>query len=156
MAKGTDIKSALNQLEDTLEIYLVDKAPYSIPSEWKDLIVKFLPWIVIAGTLAAIQSVLSYLGLSSLVSQFGYAPGLRYVLMNPGNSIQLLIWGLIAVLEALAIQGLFKKQERSWKLLYYVGIINAVRTLFTFDIIGFVVGSLLSFYVLFQIKDYYS
>ncbi len=156
MAKSTDIKSALGQLEDTLETYLVDKAPYSIPSEWKDLIVKFLPWIVIAGTLAAIQSVLSYLGLSSLVSQFGYAPGLRYGLMNPGNSIQLLIWGLIAVLEGLSIQGLFKKQERSWKLLYYVGIINAVRSLLTFDVIGFAVGSLLSFYVLFQIKDYYS
>ncbi len=154
MAK--DIKSAISDLEDTLESYLVDKAPFSIPSEWKDLIVGFLPWIVIAGTLAAAQGALSYLGWSSWGTQFGYGPGFRYGLMNPGNSIQLLIWGLMAVLQALSIPGLFKKQERSWRLLYYVGLVNAVRSLLIFDVIGFAVGSLLTFYVLFQVKDYYS
>ncbi len=156
MAKNTDVKSALGQLEDTLETYLVDRAPFSIPSEWKDLIVKFLPWIVIVGTLVAIQGALSYLGLNSMVSQFGYGPGLRYGLMNPGNSIQILILGLTAVLEALSIQGLFRKQKRSWRLLYYVGLVNAVRSLLIFDVIGFAIGSLLTFYVLFQIKEYYS
>jgi hypothetical protein len=153
---ATDLKSALGQLEDTLETYLVDKAPFSIPSDWKDLIVKFLPWIVIAGTLAAAQGALSYLGWSSWGTQFGYGPGFRYSFMNPGNSIQLLIWGLMAVLLALSVPGLFKKREGSWRLLYYVGLVNALRSLLIFDVIGFAVGSLLMFYVLFQIKDSYS
>jgi len=148
----TDLRGSLNQLEDTLETYLVDKAPVSIPSEWKDIIVNFAPWALIISTLIAAKSALNYLGAGSLVSTFGYLPGIQN---GFSNLVDIAIWVILAVLQGLAIQGSFKRQEKSWKLVYYAGLVNSLRSLLVFDLIGFVIQTLAFFYVLFQVKDYY-
>jgi len=143
----------LQQLEDSLEEYLVDRTPVSIPSEWKELIVNFAPWALIISTLISAKSALNYLGAGALVSNLGYLPGIQN---GFSNLVDLAIWIVLTVLQALAIQGSFKRQRRSWKLIYYAGLVNSIRSLLVFDLIGFAIQTLAFFYVLFQVKDYYT
>ena len=53
MVKNTDLKSVFGQLEGTLETYLVDKAPYTLPDNVKEITVSFAPWISIIVLLLA-------------------------------------------------------------------------------------------------------
>lgn len=142
----------LGQLEDTLRVYLVDKAP-SIPSEWKRIMVEFAPWILILSTLISAKSALDYFGFGSLVSIFGYLPGIQNGL---SNIVDVVIWIILTVLQAMAIRGSFKRQKKAWKLVYYAGLVNSLRSLLVFDLIGFVIQTLAFFYVLFQVKEYYT
>ena len=41
--KNTDLKGALGQLEKFLEEYLVKKAPFTLPTNIKEIIVNFAP-----------------------------------------------------------------------------------------------------------------
>lgn len=143
----------LGRLEDTLRIYLVDKAPVSIPSEWKEIIVTIAPWVLIISTLMSVKAVLDYFGFSSLVTSFGNFSGIQN---GFANSIDVVIWIILAILQAMAIKGSFKRQKKAWKLVYYAGLVNSLRSLLIFDLIGFVVQALAFFYIIFQVRDYYS
>ena len=41
------MNASLSKLESTLEEYLVKKAPYQLPADVKEGIVKFGPWIIL-------------------------------------------------------------------------------------------------------------
>lgn len=152
MAKNTDVKSALGQLEDTFELYLVKKAPFSIPNNWKELIVKFSPWISLILLIIALPAILAIFGLGTLLMPFSFLGGLR----GGYNYIFTLVFsGITLVLEALAIPGLFKRSMGGWKFAYYAALVGALENLITFNLGGLVIGGLLSMYVLFQIKSYY-
>lgn len=143
----------LRQLEDTLELYLVDRAPVSIPSEWKEIIVQFAPWFLIVSTLISAKSALNYFGIGSLVSNFGYLPGIQTGL---SNLVDVAIWVVLTILQGMAILPSFKREEKAWRFVYYTGLVNSLRSLLVFDLIGFVIQTLAFFYVLFQVKDYYT
>lgn len=156
MAKNTDVKSALGQLEGTLETYLVDKAPYTLPDNVKDIIVSFAPWASILLLLLAIPGILLVLGAGALVSPFAMFLGPRYA-MSYGMTY-LLSMGALAVsvvLEALAVPGLFKKSLGAWKLLYYAALVNLVSGVLGGSFVSAIVGSLIGLYFLFQVKSYY-
>jgi branched-subunit amino acid transport protein len=141
--------SILNQLEKTLQTYLYDKAPH-LPSNWQEFLVKFLPYLVILGV---------FLSLPALLAAFGLGAFISPVLMLGGfgsYSLMLVFLAVSVVLEAIAIPGLFNKTAKSWKLLYYAALVNAVYNFLTFNFIGFVVGGIINMYMLFQIKKYYS
>ncbi len=152
MAKNTDLKGALGQLEDTLETYLIDKAPFSIPSEWKEMIVKFSPWIALILMIIALPAILGVLGLGTILMPFSFVGGLR---MGYNYILSLIFSVVTLILEAMAIPGLFKRSEKGWKLVYYATLLGAVENVLTFNIGGLVIGSLLSMYILFQVKSLY-
>ncbi|KKU12762.1 MAG: Chromate transporter, partial [Parcubacteria group bacterium GW2011_GWC2_45_7] len=54
----------------------------------------------------------------------------------------------------LAIPGLFKRQEKAWKLLYYATLLGGLQNIVTMQI-GGLIGTLVSLYLLFQVKGYY-
>jgi len=140
MAKNTDIKLALGQLEDTLELYLVKKAPFSIPDEWKELIVKFAPYLTLLGIVIYVLGFLSTLGLASI---FGFL----YYLM--------LIYTLaVVVLVGLAVKPLFSKNITGWKFIYYAVLVNALYSIVTFSF-GGLIGVVVLLYFIFQVKSCY-
>ena len=151
MTKQTslNLNTSLSQLDKLLDKYLVKKAP-TIPKQIKELIVNFGPYLIIISLFFAIPSVLALFGLNTLsipMRSFGRL-GFTYTL----STIVLLI---NLVLEVLALPGLLKKQASAWKLIYYAALINAVHSLLLFNLGAFLIGSLISFYILFQIKSYY-
>lgn len=143
----------MNQLNKTLELYLVKKAP-ALPKNIKEILVKIAPWLSIIGVVLSIPAVLAIFGFSAMMSGLPYG---AYGMMRAGGGFSLAAVFLVAtaVLEALAIPGLMKRKLAGWNFLYYAVWVGAISTLLSYDIVGLVVSTLISLYLLFQVKSYY-
>jgi len=143
--------NALKDLEKTLETYFLHKAP-KMPSDIQELIVKYGPWVLLVIVVLSIPSVLGMLGLGAFVSPYSK------LAMETAGSTYTVRWvlSIIALLMyALALPGLFKKEMRSWRLLFYAGLVSVLGDLVVFNIIGLIIGAAITFYILFQIRHHY-
>ncbi len=151
MSTKADYKTYLAQLEDLLQEYLVKKAP-ALPAGIKEAIVKFAPWVTVVILILTLPLVLAAFGLGTLLAPFSFLRGMtvgtNYVLTLVFSAIQL-------VLEAMAIPGLFNKTRKAWYLVYYAALVGGVQNLVTLNLGGLLIGTLLSLYVLFQVREYY-
>lgn len=146
-----DLKSILGSLEDFLELYLVKKAP-ALPDNFREVIVKFAPWISLIFMIIAFPFVLALFGLGAILTPFSFLGGPQAGV----NYLAGMVLSVVAfVLDALAIPGLFKRSKAGWNFAFYAALITAVQNLIRFDVGGLVIGTLLSLYFLFQIKGYY-
>lgn len=129
-----------------LDYYLVKKAPFQIPAGGKEFIVKFGPWIVAVLLVLSLPAVFVVLGLSTAFIPYG---AVGYGLM----------WGLVfclhLVLMALALPGLFARKMSGWTLLFYAQIVSILASLMSYAILGALIGGLISFYILFQVRSMY-
>jgi len=128
-----------------LDFYLVQKAPFQIPDEAKEWIVKYSPWISVVLLVITLPALLLALGLGAALVPFGViVPGFAY------------IWIFLlahVVLLVMALPGLFARKMSGWKLVFYARIIGIVSSLLSGAIVSAVLGGLISLYVLFQIRD---
>lgn len=141
----------MENLEKTLNLYFGEKAP-ALPTQWKEAIVKFSPWISLILLVLTLPALLLLFGLGAFLVPFSYAAG-----YNEGftYTVSLLILAVTVVLEAAAIPALFKRSRRGWLLIYYSVLITAVYNLVTMNLGGLILGTLLSLYILFQVRSYY-
>ncbi len=143
----------MTQLNKTLEVYLVKKAP-ALPKGVKEFLVKAAPWLAILGVVLSIPALFAILGLSAMfysIPMMGY--GLYRV--SGGFSLAVIFLVITAVLELLSIPGLMKRKMAGWNFLYYATWVNAIYSLLNYDLVGMIVGLLISLYLLFQVKSYY-
>src|SRR5262245_41197593 len=106
-----------------LDYYLVDKAPFQIPDNIKEIIVKFGPWIAAILTLLSLPVLLFALGLGTVLMPFGgvgYASG--FGLAAIGAVVQM---GLTIA----ALPGLFARKKIGWTLLFYATLVSFVFSL---------------------------
>ncbi len=151
MAQNKSVMSALSSLETTLDQYLVKKAP-AIPTAWKDVIVKVAPWLSLLMVIVSIPAILVLFGITAFVLPFSmfagpYAPA--------GISIAVILMIATIALEALAIPGLFKRSRQGWNFVFWSALVGALSNIISLNIGGFIIGTLLSLYILFQVKSYY-
>mgnify|MGYP001139478550 CR=1 FL=1 len=146
--KSLDLKQALLKLEETLEIYFCKKIPFFIPDKFKELMVQFLPYLTILLIIVNIPLIFNVLTFSN------FFLGRKIYSFNYILSIIFLTGALIFVI--LAIPGLFKRKERSWRFLFYASLLNFISGFLSGDWIGMIIVALFFWYVLFQIKNYYS
>ncbi|MEO6508537.1 MAG: hypothetical protein ABIO02_01160 [Patescibacteria group bacterium] len=147
MAKSnTDIKGMLGQVEDTLAEYLVKKAP-ALPKNIKDILVAIIPWFTLIGVIFSIPLLLAALGLSAFVLPFAAAA-------VHNNFITLVLLLVTVILEAMAISGLMKRQRQGWEYLFYANLVGILSTILTLSV-GGIIGLVLGFYILFQVREYY-
>jgi hypothetical protein len=148
-----DLKGVLAQLESKLEYYLVTKAPFALPDNIKEFIVKYGPWIMVVLLVMAIPGILFILGIGAVLTPFA-------ALAAPQASVQMMVGGVVSIasliLEAASIPGLLKRKMSGWRLAYYSSLVGSVYSLITFNVFGLLIGSLISFYILFQVKSKYS
>jgi len=150
--KNFGLKQVLGQLEETLETYMVKKAPFSIPENSKELIVKYAPYLKILGIVGSVSEIL----FGALVSPSTAFLGPRYALSYSFNYVLLMVTlAVVLVLEAMAVPGLFKRQEKAWRFLFYASLVNVVYKFLGGDWVRMIIGTLISWYVLFQVKEYY-
>jgi len=143
----------LKQMEDFFDLYLHKKIPFQLPSNAKEYIVKFGPWLILVIIILVGLNVLQYLagmlnGGAGIITFVLYAN----IIYSPLSAIIIL---LQIILLAMALQGLFKRSIRAWYLLYYVALLSALGQLVTGQVIGAIISLGLSLYLLFQIKEYY-
>ena len=142
----------MEELMKTLDLYLVKKAP-ALPSNAKEILVKFAPWLEVVGAVFTLPAIFALLGFNAMM----YGTPYGYIAARSGFNFSISALFLIAgmVLMLLAIPGLFKRSKMGWNYVFYSTIVNAVYSLITFQIFGLIVGTLISLYLLFQVKSYY-
>ena len=133
-----------------LDFYLVQKAPFQLPDNVKEFIVKYGPWITVVLLVLTLPPLLFVLGLGTALMPFGgigYATGFTYL------TIVLLIQvGLMVA----ALPGLFARKMSGWTLVFYSELASIVFSLLSGSILGVIVGGLIGLYILFQVRPLYT
>ncbi len=147
-------EKAPKDLMGFLEYYLVKKAPFQIPDNAKEWIVKYGPWITVVGIVIMLPGLLALLGLSAALMPYAgaYASG-----WGVTNILLVVTIGL----EAAALPGLFARKIGGWNLLFYsvaVSVLSGLVSVFygSFgSLFSTALSALISLYVLFQIRPLY-
>jgi len=142
----------LNQFEKICQQYLVDKAPFAIPENIKELIVKYGPYLTILIIILAAPSLLALLGIGAVFMPFSYLRGVNY---GFSYSLSMIVLAAGLILNLVALPGLFQRRLSAWRLMYYSVLVSALHSLISFNLGNLIISSLISLYVLFQIKSYY-
>jgi hypothetical protein len=138
------------ELENKLEEIFGKKAP-QIPAEIKELIVKYGPYLSLVLLVISLPAILAMLGLGTLAVPFAFLGGAAGL----SSIVSILVAVAGVVLTIMALPGLFKREMRAWRLMFWSSLISAFGTLVRFDLGGLIIGSAISWYILFQIKSYY-
>lgn len=142
-----------DKLENFLYTYLHTKAPFHLPANIKELIVKYGPWLALVLIILALPLVLLALGLSVLIAPF---MAMYRTVHNTADFYISQLLSLVAIIiEGMAISGLFARSLKAWRLIYYAALLNAVAGIIVGNVIGALIGAVISLYILFEIKEYY-
>ncbi|PJE63637.1 chromate transporter [Candidatus Roizmanbacteria bacterium CG10_big_fil_rev_8_21_14_0_10_45_7] len=141
----------MKKLDDTLQEYLVKKAP-ALPDSVKEVIVSIGPWVMLVLVVMSLPLLLFVFGLGAVVAPFAFLGGIT---AGTSFGVTMIVSLAALVLEIIALPGLFKRSMGSWRLLYYSVLITAVGNLISFNLGGLIIGTLLSLYILFQVKKLY-
>lgn len=140
-----------SKLESQLEPIFTKKLP-NLPDNAKDTIVKLAPYLAIIGVVLSLPAVLTVLGLGAVAAPFAALGGITSF---TGYSLTILFVIAGAVIMAIAIPGLFKRTLSAWRLMFYSSLVSAVSSLLAFNLGSLIIGTAISFYILFQVKSYY-
>ncbi len=132
-----------------LDYYLVTKAPFQLPDNVKEFLVKWGPWIALVLMVLALPVLLLAFGLGAILLPFA---GVGY-----GYSYGYLLIFTIAVfvLEAIALPGLFARKMSGWTMMFYAELARIVGALLAGAVISAVVGGIIGLYILFQVRPLY-
>ncbi len=155
--EGTDFKGTFGKLEVILEEYLVEKVPFQLPKNVKEIIVKFAPYLAIIGVVMGIPGVLALLGAGTILAPLGLVGGMMTgrPFLGFGYIVSVVFLGVMILLEGLAIPGLFSRSKKGWTYLYWSALVGVLQNIISFNVGGLVIGGLISMYFLFQVKEYY-
>lgn len=147
-------------LENQLDELLYKKAPYQVPASGRETLVKLLPWIDLVLVVISLPAFFAIFTVSTVVGTLAAAAGINTGLMYWLSIVFLVLQlGLMAV----AIPALFKRQRLGWVLMYYGSLLGIVYALFNwldtpaavFALIWSLIVSVLSLYLIFQVRSYY-
>jgi hypothetical protein len=141
-------------LENTLNEYFGKKAP-ALPTNIKELLVKFAPWLSVIGVVLSLPALLALVGLGGLVAITSPLGGVSGVQQGVGYLISVVFLIITVALEGLAIPGLFAKSKAGWKMMFYSILVSAVGSLLGMNIVSAIIGLAVGCYFLFQVREYY-
>ncbi len=139
----------MDSLIATLDEYLVQKSPVTLPDSVREFLVKVGPWIALVLLVLTLPVVLLALGLGAFLAPFlgvGYATGFGVVTLLSLVQIGLLV---------LALPGLFARKRSAWMLLFYQQLVGAVGSLWQGAVVGMLLGLLIGLFFLFQVRSKY-
>jgi hypothetical protein len=155
MAKIPSTPAEAKSYLDDIESWLVatnKKYLPVMPAPWRELLVKFAPWLIILSCIVSLPIILAALGLSALFLPAG-------LLLGAGTFMGIVRVGLtvfMLVLELMALPALFKRQRRGWRLLLYATFVSMAQSLLTMSFISLIVGGGIGLYLLMQTRDLYT
>ena len=130
------------------------KAPH-IPENGRKVIVEYAPWIVLIFGIIGVVALLGAGGLSMLlaIGSAGYAlPLLVSVLISLASAVLLLM----------SYPGIKAHKKSGWNLVFYsqvVGVVGSVVMIVmgdTYNIVGPIIGAVIGFWLLFEVRSHYS
>ena len=149
-----DAKGAMASFEAMLYEYLVKKAPFALPIGAKEVIVKVAPYLVIIFAILALPLIFAAIGLSAFLTPFAMMGG--YAGWGFNAIVSLAVSVIVIILEVIAVPGLFKRTKGAWQLVFYASIVSLIGSILSINgIISGVIGAIIGWYILFQVKDLY-
>jgi hypothetical protein len=158
------VSGPLAAVEEKFYEWFVAKAPFQLPKEFKDFLVKYGPWITLVIGILSLPAILAILGVGAVVGTVATAYGVA--------RIDLFYWlSFVALIVQVAVMfysvpKLLKQERFGWQLIFYANIISFLYGIFNaftygigsgigsaiFSVAPFVIGQ----YILFQIREYYT
>lgn len=145
-----DVSQAPKDIIGFLDYYFVRKAPFQLPEQVREAIVKWGPWIAVILLALALPAVLFLLGIGTALVPFG---GYYYA---GGFGLAAIFLIVHVVLLIAALPGLFARKMSAWRLMFYAEVVTFVQLLLVYAIVAAVIRALIAFYILFQIRTKYS
>ena len=146
------VMGLVDQLEAFLDEFMLKKAPFQIPMGGKELIVKISPYLIIIFAVIAIPGLLALLGLSAVLAPVAALGGQTW---GFGAILSIVVALVTLGLELMAVPGLFKRTKGAWRLVFYATIVSLVGSLIAYNIVGGLIGAVIGWYILFQVKELY-
>lgn len=143
--ENKEIQKQGDQLVKSLE-GVFKQAPH-LPANIREILVNIAPWIALIFGILGIIAGLGLVGVSPL-ALFG---GVRASVTVLASGVLTLI---SSVLMLLAYPKLRKRDYAGWMWLFWSELLSAVAALFSLSV-GSVLGVILGFYLLFEMKSYY-
>ena len=132
---------------------MVKKAPFALPMGLKEFIVKVSPYLVIIFAILALPLILAAVGLSAVLAPFAMMGGYGW---GYGAIISLIASVIVLVMEVIAVPGLFKRTKNGWRMVFYASIVSFIGSILSISgIVGCIIGAIIGWYILFQVKDMY-
>lgn len=132
-----------------LDFYLVKKAPFQIPDNGREWIVKFGPWITVVLLILLLPLLLVALGIGAVFMPFG---GVGYA---AGFGLMTIVLIVELGLMIAALPALFARKMAGWTLLFYSQLVGIVYNVFTGNVVGGLLMGLIALYILFQVRTKY-
>lgn len=155
--QSKDIMQYVTEADKFFEDIYVKKAPFTIPENWKEILVKIIPYLNVVGIILSLLALPVLLGFGALSTMAGVATGASLNPLNNIFGILTLVFTLAGLaLSVMAAQGLFKRKASAWKLMFYNSLLSAVQNVLMLNITGLVITFLIGFYVLYQVKAKYT
>jgi hypothetical protein len=127
-----------------------------LPKNVNEFIVSVAPWLALVFGVLAILAGVAAFGVLSAFSPVAAVAGVGgYALTAILSSIVLLVQGVI---ELLAFPALKVRKVKGWNLMFYsliLSVVSSIVTLSVFGIVSSLVGALIGYYFLYQVKSYY-
>ncbi len=163
----------MGQLEEKLDELLVKKAPFQLPANAREGLVKAMPWLTLLGGVVMLWGAWALWQLvgwandvATVTNQFSQYYGVGYVApvgMAPLLWVSLAVLVVEAVLFFMAFPALQARKKSGWNLLFWVSLLNAAEAVVQAvgytnfgSLIGALIGSVIGLYLLFQIRSYYT
>jgi hypothetical protein len=143
------MKQYTDSLDKILSEYLVKKAPV-LPKNIKDILVKLAPYFAILAVIFGLPAILAVLGLGAVITPVAWVAGTR-------TGFFWLFWavGLVQIVIAgMSIKPLFARAGHGWRLMYYSQLLSIISSLGSYNV-GSLVFTVLSLYLLYQVKSSY-
>lgn len=137
--------SVVSMLED-----LFGKLP-ALPSSAVDVLVKITPWLALIFGVLGVLGALAGLGILTAFAPFAIAGGVGSYGLGFVAAAGL---GISSVMMLLAFSGLRAQKAGGWSLLFWSEVVNIAASLIGISV-GSIIGALIAFYLLFQIKTRY-
>ena len=138
-------------LEKELEPIFLEKFP-EFPDHVKEVIVRYGPYILLILSIIGLLGILTAFGVGgAAISSIGvaaYGTGFGFYVGIALNIVTL-------VLYLMAFSPLRARKKEGWNLIYYALLISLLVNLIQLNIIGALIGGIVGFWILFQIRSKY-
>lgn len=144
----TQLFGIVAQVDAAISPFFTKSLP-PLPDNIRELLAKIAPFLTILGVIFGVIALLAILGIVGVASPALVMYG------AVGWIIGLIFLGAQVALQALAIPGLLNRQYNGWAFLFLSGLVGLAYDVITLNLISFLIGGLLTFYLLYQVKPYF-
>lgn len=154
-------KSFLAPVENLLALFFEKKAP-KLPKKFTDFVVRILPWYIISVAVLIIFGLFSLYYITIMIPSSIY---LDSIIMTFGDTffVSILTKLVVVSLSMFAVPFLLNKQRFGWRMLFYATLLSFGESILTAlilslepaKLVAYLIFSLTSFYLLFQLRAYY-